>query len=41
MLPALGLSEAEADAVLAHGLTRGLFEADPADPTVLRAKPPA
>jgi hypothetical protein len=39
MLQGLGLSEAEADAVLAHGLTWGLFEADPADRTVLRAIP--
>ena len=37
MLQGLGLSHAEVDEVLAHGFAQGLFEADPAEPTVLRA----
>jgi hypothetical protein len=39
MLQALGLSKAHADAVLVHGLERGLFEVDPADSDILRTVP--
>ncbi len=37
MLQGLGLSNAEANAVIARGVDRGLYEADPTAPTMLRA----
>ncbi|MFT3770971.1 MAG: hypothetical protein QM820_36605 [Minicystis sp.] len=36
VLRALGLSDDEAVEVLAHGMARRLFEADPADPSIMR-----
>jgi hypothetical protein len=40
LLLSLGLAEADVDAVLAHGLARGLFQVDPADPKMIRTAPP-
>ena len=39
MLQGLGLSPAEVDEVIAHGLAKGLFEVDPTNPAILRAPP--
>lgn len=40
MLRVLGFWESEAAQVVAHGIRGGLFEVDPADPTLLRALRP-
>jgi hypothetical protein len=37
MLQGLGLSGAEADSVVEHGLAAGYFEVDPSEPSSLRA----
>lgn len=39
MLQGLGLSAADAEAVLAHGIGAGMFAVDAADPSLLRARP--
>lgn len=41
VLRALGLSDSDAAAAIQHGLASRLFEADPADPEILRAVPPS
>ncbi|MFT3774825.1 MAG: hypothetical protein QM820_56475 [Minicystis sp.] len=38
VLRALGLSDEEAAAVLEHGIATQLFETDPADPSIFRAR---